>query len=357
MDEAFEEGLVSVIIPTYNREQFITDAMDSVLSQAYRPIELLVVDDGSTDDTRAVIAEWKDKSSGADGLSLRYLVQEKQGAPAARNLGMIESRGEYIQFLDSDDVLSSRKIRNQVSLFPLAKSNIATYSDYGYFTFSKGRVVVDYKKIAPPENDLLAATLSGWWVPCNVPLWRRKDVSKLGPWQEDLEAGQDTEYTRRFLFGGGTFVYCAQSLCYIRKHKMPSIGAIARKRGAFESRVQTAVQAEEYLKNAGLLTRYGPHLARSYFGHAMAATLHPDIKTFCLMKSRELSPAGWDMPGTFLRRLRRIVFRKILGIPLGGNFLHLCERFRGILGKSTHAPDMSFSSVKDLYCGNRKSLE
>lgn len=88
---------VSVIIPTYNRANLLPESVGSVLSQDYDSLEVLVVDDGSTDDTEEV--------AGGFGDRVRYLWQEKSGVSAARNLGILHARGEYLIFLDSDDVL------------------------------------------------------------------------------------------------------------------------------------------------------------------------------------------------------------------------------------------------------------
>ena len=86
---------VTVVIPTYNRAHLIKDAVESVLNQTYQDFELIVIDDGSTDNTREVLAIYKDK--------LRYIYQENQGRSAARNHGIKLAQGEYIAFLDSSD--------------------------------------------------------------------------------------------------------------------------------------------------------------------------------------------------------------------------------------------------------------
>ena len=89
---------VSVIIPTYNYGKYIEKAVDSVLTQTYRDQEIIVVDDGSTDNTREIIeARYKDK--------VRYFYQENRGAPAARNFGLRKAEGEFVTFLDADDWL------------------------------------------------------------------------------------------------------------------------------------------------------------------------------------------------------------------------------------------------------------
>ena len=105
-NESVDDPLVSVVIPTYNYAKYIAAAINSVLKQSYRNIELIVIDDGSTDDTADVIAIYEGK--------LRYYFQKNQGLSAARNKGIELSNGRYIQFLDSDDILGADSIRSKV---------------------------------------------------------------------------------------------------------------------------------------------------------------------------------------------------------------------------------------------------
>jgi glycosyltransferase involved in cell wall biosynthesis len=100
---------VSVIIPTYNYGRFIADAIESVLRQTLPPAEILVVDDGSTDDTREIIKSFGDE--------VRYLYQSNAGVCAARNRGAAESRGDLICFIDADDTMVPESIEKQVAKF------------------------------------------------------------------------------------------------------------------------------------------------------------------------------------------------------------------------------------------------
>ena len=122
MKPDYEPGLVTVIIPTYNRADFIVEAIESVFKQYYRPIQLIVVDDGSTDDTRTIIRNWIESKVSDNEFVINYIYQENKGAPAARNLGLIHSNGEFIQFLDSDCLLLPKKISTQVRM--LRKSDV-----------------------------------------------------------------------------------------------------------------------------------------------------------------------------------------------------------------------------------------
>lgn len=98
---------VSVIIPTYNRAAVVTEAIDSVLAQTFRDFELIVVDDGSTDDTRDRLAAY--------GERIRLICQENHGVSHARNVGIRAARGQYIALLDSDDLWLPKKLDTQVA--------------------------------------------------------------------------------------------------------------------------------------------------------------------------------------------------------------------------------------------------
>lgn len=111
-----KQPLVSVIIPTYNRAGTIAKAVSSVLAQTYREIEVIIVDDGSTDDTPAVLDGY--------GTRIRVIRQSNAGPSAARNRGAAEARGEYLAFLDSDDEWLPEKIERQVRLMECGGSDV-----------------------------------------------------------------------------------------------------------------------------------------------------------------------------------------------------------------------------------------
>ena len=104
-----QEGLVSVIIPNYNYAQYLREAIDSVLAQTYPNVEIIVVDDGSTDGSKEILNSYGDR--------IRAFFQQNQGVSAARNFGVSMSRGDFIAFLDADDAWLSEKIERQLALF------------------------------------------------------------------------------------------------------------------------------------------------------------------------------------------------------------------------------------------------
>lgn len=113
---------VTVIIPTYNRAHLVKDAVESVLNQTYQDFELIVIDDGSTDNTKEVLAVYKDK--------LTYIYQENQGRSSARNHGIKLAQGEYIAFLDSDDVWFPDKLERQVPVLESAPPDVVLVHGY-----------------------------------------------------------------------------------------------------------------------------------------------------------------------------------------------------------------------------------
>jgi GT2 family glycosyltransferase len=112
---------VSVIIPTYNRAAMVKEAIESVLAQSYADRELMVVDDGSTDETKAAVASFIPQ--------LTYVYQEHQGVSAARNRGAAMARGEYLAFLDSDDLWLANKLKRQMWFMESHPEALICYTD------------------------------------------------------------------------------------------------------------------------------------------------------------------------------------------------------------------------------------
>src|SRR6266852_191572 len=120
-------GLVSVIITSYNYGHFIAQALDSVLAQTYSNWECIVVDDGSTDNTREVVERYAEANP-----RIRYFWQENQRLAAARNTGIAKSSGEYFQFLDADDLIERRKLECQVEVLEHHQEIDIVYGDVRY---------------------------------------------------------------------------------------------------------------------------------------------------------------------------------------------------------------------------------
>jgi len=121
---------VSVIIPAYNGAAFLPEAIDSVLAQDYEPLEILVVDDGSTDDTHDVLRPYAPR--------IRYFYQENRGPSAARNLGIERARGDLIAFLDADDRWLPGKLAAQVAALGTQSAAALVHTDVLFWDPTRG---------------------------------------------------------------------------------------------------------------------------------------------------------------------------------------------------------------------------
>jgi glycosyltransferase involved in cell wall biosynthesis len=200
---------VSVIVPAYNYARFLPDALESLRAQTYSDWECIVVDDGSTDDTRAVV----DAATAKDGR-VRYVSQANAGPSAARNRGISESVGEYIQFLDADDVLPPTKLEAQVRMMETDPSIGIVYSDARFFQDSPTNLLT-YRVPGPrpsttpgePSSDpLLRALIHNNIMAIEGPLIRRSAVTTVGPFEESLGRMEDWQYWLRCALGDVRFV-------------------------------------------------------------------------------------------------------------------------------------------------------
>ncbi|MEO1291412.1 MAG: glycosyltransferase family A protein [Pseudomonadota bacterium] len=180
--------LVSVVIPTYERAHLIADALDSVYAQDWRPLEIVVVDDGSTDATDAVVAAWAEQRP---ELTVRYVRQANQGGNAARNAGIAAAQGAYVAFLDSDDVWDPRKTRLQADVLEADREAGAVYCGLRETEAATGAVLSipahDY-----PEGDLLATLLvRDVTAPTSAWMIRKSVLEDAGRFDTQLRARQD----------------------------------------------------------------------------------------------------------------------------------------------------------------------
>jgi len=182
---------VSVIIPTYNYGKYIEKAIDSVLAQTYKDFEIIVVDDGSTDNTREIIeTKYKDK--------VRYFYQENSGAPVARNKGIKESKGEYLVFLDADDWFMPENLEKKVAFLDNNAGYGWVYSD-GYYVNKEGEIIDKASNRFSFSNRKLEGNISfelfsmGNYIAMDSVLMRKECINEVGPFNETLPAYHDYE--------------------------------------------------------------------------------------------------------------------------------------------------------------------
>lgn len=198
---------VSVVIPTYNRADYLQEAIDSVLAQAYTDYEIIVLDDGSTDNTKEALAHYKDK--------IKYFYQENRGPTAAKNSGMQKARGEYIAFLDDDDLWLPEKLAKQVEALD-NNQKLAFVCSGSYVIDSSGQRIDEWKKVTQNQETFSNLYEANFVFTLTVMI-RRKCLAATGLFDENLSIVQDYDLWLR-LAKRYPFAYIALPLAQYRKH-------------------------------------------------------------------------------------------------------------------------------------------
>lgn len=191
---------VSIIIPCYNCERWVDQAIKSGLNQTYSNIEIVVVDDGSTDGTLEVLRTF--------GPRIKLEIGPNRGGNRARNRGFALSTGDYIQFLDADDYLEPDKIARQVRFLQETGADVV-YGDWRHrrhhpnssFSYLNGIEVIGV------QQNILAALLSFRLVNGGAVLYRRQVVNQVGGWDETLHAFQDMDFLTSVALSGADIRY------------------------------------------------------------------------------------------------------------------------------------------------------
>ncbi|WP_438482691.1 glycosyltransferase family 2 protein [Oleiharenicola lentus] len=197
--------LVSIIIPCYNAERWLAQTLESALAQSWPHKEIILVDDGSTDRSLEVAQKFS-------GASVQIVAQKNSGASAARNHGLRLARGEFIQFLDADDLISPDKIEVQLALLETKPAETIASCAWGRFQENiqaaqfvddavyRDFTPVDFLVLAGNENVMMHP--SCWLVPRSV-------VSRAGEWDQSLSLNDDGEYFSRVLLASSGVSYAS----------------------------------------------------------------------------------------------------------------------------------------------------
>ena len=179
---ALDGDLVSVIIPNFNHAQYLGEAIRSVLDQEYRHFEIVVVDDGSTDNSRKVVAQFGDQ--------VRYIWQENQGLSAARNTGITAAKGAYIGLLDADDMYEPDFLSSLVSVLEANPGADGIYCGYRFVDHLNNPLPQVEARLIP-HGQLFQALLDGNFLVPESMLVRRHCYENVGLFDETLRACED----------------------------------------------------------------------------------------------------------------------------------------------------------------------
>jgi glycosyltransferase involved in cell wall biosynthesis len=191
-----EQPRVSIIIPCFNGEGVVHDAIESALAQTYLEKEVIVVDDGSTDRSLEIINGF--------GTKVKSVTGPNQGGAAARNRGLSLASGEFVQFLDADDLLKPDKLAHQVPFLVANRSVDVVYSDWEQYE-TDVRFGPRICAVSHPSEDAVVLALQRQNIQTNAPIYRRETLERLGTFREDLPCCQERDLNLRLACNGAVF--------------------------------------------------------------------------------------------------------------------------------------------------------
>jgi glycosyltransferase involved in cell wall biosynthesis len=305
---------ISVIIPTYNRADLLGDAIASVLAQTYQELEVIVADDGSTDNTASVVANF--------GSQVRFLNLPHRGQPAApRNSALAVATGDYISFLDSDDLYLPHKLALQVPVLDANPTVGLVYSN-GHFFVERPDEAIGYVQdgLPTPSGDIFADLLRGNFLTPGVVLIRRSCLESVGGFNEDpaLLVSEDYELWLRLAMQT-EIVYVPGDVAAIRRHPQNISGDILRLRSrtiymlqSLDKRYPDVMAAhatarhEAYVRQHGALAVVALRTGQTgmAFRHALQAARHTlqlpggGVQTLLEWRQRSRQRAGINERGS-----------------------------------------------------------
>lgn len=282
-------GLVSTIIPVYNRSALLREAVASVIAQTYRPIEIIIADDGSTDGTPATIAELA-----AAHPEIRTTRIANGGPGAAREAGRQLARGEFIQHLDSDDLLRPRRFELLVAALRAHPEAGVAYGMTRYLNAEGNELAPTWKDPNQKQETMFPSFLLQRWWDTPSPLYRRSVTDAAGPWTS-LRMEEDWEYDARIAALGTRLAFVPEVLVDVR---MRMEGHLSGDPSRLADRAQAHELIAQHAQRAGIGVDAPEmqHFARELFHLARqcgAAGLRDEARRL-LALARGIAPR-WDV--------------------------------------------------------------
>jgi len=239
------ESRVSVIIPTYNSSQWLSQAIESILVQGDCETEIIIVDDGSTDCSREIAASYN---------VVRLLEQSHQGANRARNLGLNNCTGEFVKFLDSDDFLEPGILLRQVADLSGKDKRLIVYSDIRRFDDRSGKSRIESVRLPSDEDQIYGLLKEN--IPTSAPLHRRGALLKVGGFDERTSRADEYILHLRLTLSGSIFYHLPGVGTHVREHDSPH--RISNQPIDEISKANSTLRSEIYLKM--FRDRFGPEI-------------------------------------------------------------------------------------------------
>lgn len=278
-------SLVSVIIPCRDGAEWLGEAIESCLSQTWRNLQIIVIDNGSVDGSLDVAKCYQSRA-------VLVLECERKGASAARNFGLKRAEGDFIQFLDADDVLDPDKIRVQVERLASAPQGSVASGAWARFRYLPSDAVFTPEPVwrnFAPEEFLIASWLGDGMMPNFAWLTPRALVEQAGPWDETLSLNDDGEYFSRVLLAASGIIFCGDARGYYRSSSQPTLS------GRRDREALASAYAAVDLSCQHLLARYNSAAAAKACAtqyQRFAYSAYPQAPDLVVQAERRVSELG-----------------------------------------------------------------
>ena len=250
--------LVSVVIPCFNAQRWLKEAIDSCLQQTYPQIEIIVIDDGSTDNSLDII-----KSYGRQIIWESF--PENRGGCYARNRAFSLSKGEYIQFLDADDYILPEKIARQIDFLETTEADVV-YGDWRHqLHLPDGTSTLEKIRISGEQEDILESLLANWWTAVASLLYKRSAIENSDGWDENLAVVQDKDFFISVVMNGAKVAY--QPGCYsiYRRYGNVTVSTMSKSRWINSHCIVLKKIEKKLLDSHKLSDNYRFAIAQCYF--------------------------------------------------------------------------------------------
>lgn len=294
--------LVSIIIPVYNNELFLAQCIQSALQQTWERKEIIIINDGSTDNSLTIAKRYEKEG-------VKVISQVNKGASSARNLGLIHSNGELIQFLDGDDFLSKNKIEEQVLALNKQPNKIAfcaTLYFYNYEDPFEKNVVEEWqnKNWNNPIDFLTKLYMDsstsnyGGMVQPNSWLTPISLINKVGNWNEELSVDDDGEFFCRIILASDGLIYSKNGLNYYRQLKNGNNLSNRKSLVAFQSKVKSIELKHKYLRQRSNSFVIDQIIGRFYWENGILSFPNfRELSSYCLKQAKNLNYKNSKYPG------------------------------------------------------------
>ena len=279
---------ISVIIPCYNDSEFVGKTVEAVLAQTCEPIEIIAVNDGSDDRSPEILESYSDQ--------IRVIHHQNQGASAARNRGAEVADGDYLMFLDADDLIAPNTLSAlRDAIDESEEACVVAACRWKTLWYRENEWVSQDTphSLDPPSGDPLYGWLSGWYIPPCAILWSREAYNQVGEWNQLSKDNpiDDAEIMMRAFLEGVEIVKANLGMAYYRNYEEPgtSLSGQQSKR-ALKSQARVFEAIAKQIEERGRKEEYVTVLGRQYYNLARkAALVDDDLYQSYLERARELA--------------------------------------------------------------------